>query len=751
MHGLLKLVMSRLETVMLRSWHGSATCDSAAGRKRAGMVVAAVSFLFAIAVTVPAMAEGDRTNSFAGSASPSAAPPPLSLEVVKVAADRRQAEIALRSQGDQGEKRLFLDEEPLPVTRDATFQVPLHPGENLVTGTVSANGASFRTDIVLKGPPVELDKAAVRTVVQQPQDAQGVLSPDSRYLVLTWKEFAGVWDARSNLLQRKLSGHKGYVSSAAFSAGSKLLVTGAEDAVRIWRLRDGQLTAQFPAENPVTAVAISPDLRRVAALERGPAGSKLVLWETATGVRRPSSLDIYDGSVSLAFSPDSAQLALAMGGYTFLVDSRTGQETTGYLPLTSPVVYAADGRTLTGSAGRTRINLKSGEVQDLTAPFKGLAVQGQLLFSSDGSWAADVAGDSLRIYRTSQPGQPAYSFPFGGTGMFSDNSRFLYVMTGGGEVKIDLVSGRALGSYRPAQANLEHVNAVAFGTDQLPLISTYHGVLRVTPQGPLENSTLQFSSDPFEFAVILPGQNLVASARWIGGGVAWSDAMSGKVVRSTRTENGAGLLTSIEASPDGRLVSVARADSWVDVFNSADGASVLRVKGTDIPQATAFAPDGASLVVGYGGGSADALVLDGFPTQDLVVDHRLHIRSLPMGNVLRYLEGHTAQVTGVAWSRDGAYIASSGADGSLRLWDANSGKLLTSTASPAYRSLRFLAKSNLLVATGARETVLHLYRVPDLTLVSQAPLANTAGSLAVNDREDRLLTAENQTDRKSVV
>jgi WD40 repeat protein len=121
-------------------------------------------------------------------------------------------------------------------------------------------------------------------------------------------------------------------------------------------------------------------------------------------------------------------------------------------------------------------------------------------------------------------------------------------------------------------------------------------------------------------------------------------------------------ITALAFSPDGKRLAVGtyRAVTLWDTATGQPVASLTRLTGT--VQSVAFRPDGTLLAVAGGapGASGEVKVFD---TKTFA----------PVGPPL---EGHTDVVYSVAWSPDGARLATGSQDKTARIWEWPSGKLL---------------------------------------------------------------------------
>lgn len=111
--------------------------------------------------------------------------------------------------------------------------------------------------------------------------------------------------------------------------------------------------------------------------------------------------------------------------------------------------------------------------------------------------------------------------------------------------------------------------------------------------------------------------------------------------------------SSIQYSPNGQLVACAGSDGTVTVLEIATGACKksfdVNIRGAK----TRFSNDG-SLIAVHG------------------MDGKLSILNLASGDI-QELEGHSGDVTGVAFNLDGTKVASCAHDGTFRLWDRELG------------------------------------------------------------------------------
>jgi WD40 repeat protein/serine/threonine protein kinase len=479
-----------------------------------------------------------------------------------------------------------------------------------------------------------------------------------------------VWEAGSGTLRHAVTVPAGLHRLAYSPDGARLALAGTDGSLVVWDADTCEELLRRSHGGPVAAVTFSPDGKRLAT-----AGWDRVVkvWSAAGEVLQ--TLQGHKGKVyAVAFSPDGKLLATGSEDNTVkLWDAETGRELhalSRHKSAVYGVAFSPDGKLLAtaGSNG----NLKIWEVAPRQAIQSLTGNTGAVLsiaFSPDGRYLAFCGSDSTvrawdvesGTYRVIYRG---HSAPVECVGFSPGGGRLVSCSPGQGVVKVwDFTR-------HPEYATVAHtrkdVEALAFAPGGR-IVSLAGGRLQTwdAASGLLwEERSLPVREDLLSPAVLASfspgGARVAARAREDARVVKAWDVTSGAEAVAFRGHRLP--VCCVRYSPDGRLLATCACDlaaaarpQEVKVWDAVTGQALFAREGQGRPFSVAFGPAGRLLALGGEDGTIAVL-------------------EWATGDVRLQVDGHKGGVTAVAFSDDGAWLASGGAaDRTVKVWGLASG------------------------------------------------------------------------------
>lgn len=186
---------------------------------------------------------------------------------------------------------------------------------------------------------------------------------------------------------------------------------------------------------------------------------------------------------------------------------------------------------------------------------------------------------------------------------------------------------------------------------------------------------------------------------------------------------------ALSFAPDGKQLASAGNDRVVRIWDVASGEPVATLSGHRYPvNALAYAPDGRRLVSAStdgdmrvwdrASGAARALRAEGHAVYALAFapngvlatagkDRIITLWDTAGGNIVRTLEGHTADIHALVYSPSGRSLVSAGADRTLRVWDLVRGEEVAALAGhrETILALAYSADGRWLASSDAAHTI----------------------------------------------
>lgn len=529
-----------------------------------------------------------------------------------------------------------------------------------------------------------------------------------------------IWsDATSSQQPRILSPDQGKLTCLDHSPDGSLLACGSNNGVIwIWSAESRRLVHQFANRGAnVRSVAFSPDSRRLAV---GGGDAVVRVWNLTGGREEEPCVGHTAAIAQVAFRSDGAAIISHSDDGDVRTWDAASSTCSAIWPTARPALPAAlnptaDMLVLAASDATLRlINLATGEHRVATLAAEKPCTS--VVFSPDGAWLA--TGDSagrLHCYAVT-------------------HSECLHVRTPGPDVTAVAIAGEnhllatgasnatvAVTALPRASNNSRHARGVVLSAAYSPDGRR----LAVACKNPPVIAIWNIEENRPEH-VLWGHQDAVLAVAWSPDGTTLVSGSEDGTARLWNARDGApgavlyghnGPINSVQIHPSGGLVATASFDQsiklwWIDGPHAAGPAAHL-ARHVGYVLSVAFHPNGRQ----FASASADHLVR--LWTIDESIQNRSAQQILSEEKTLTIREAgmlwnHTSHVFAVAYSDDGATLASVGNDRTVRLWDPLSLKQLTSFPGHSAKILSVAFDRNgRHVATSAEDGSVRIWRFWD--------------------------------------
>ena len=459
-----------------------------------------------------------------------------------------------------------------------------------------------------------------------------------------------LWNATTGKQKGILERHTGSVNSVVYSPDGNTIATASSDTtVRLWDALSGKHKATLTEHaQGANSVVYSPDGNTIATAS---SDTTVRLWDALSGKHKATLRGHTDSVIGVVYSPDGNTIATASSDKTLrLWDAHTRKHKTtlsGHTDAVTSVSYSPDSNTIaTASGGRhsndNTVRLWNAETGETQAILTGHHRIKSIVYASDGetltyqqtngvwSWDAKTGKHkTTRIHKVKDT--PTEYSHAGGISAYSPDGNTVATVGSLHTVQLsDVRTGKR-------KATLKHTNY--FDWIYMMITDREYGI-----------EAMAFSPD---------GKTIVT-----GGGYYTND--EGMVyLWHTRTRKrktiykGHGYVSSVAFSPDGETIAAGNWENEVRLWHAVTGEEfqTIHTRHRGGVLSLMYSPDGTTIATGGG-----------------YDDNTVHLLDANTGALKTTLKGHTGGVTSIVYSPDGDMIATGGRDGTVRLWETDTGK-----------------------------------------------------------------------------